>query len=184
MKLIKLAILIIAAIFILRFVQILYAENISEAKSLETTILGKDEEIKTLREKLNETMHDYEKTLEEYKDLELICKLPEALKAAKDNAESHIYDVDYFNCEDFSKSLAKKHQNMGYPSFVVRGWYVTDKVCTDDHSCQSQFPREYEVRCFNMRCEFRHAWTETIIPFDATGGCIIPPSDLWRYKRD
>ena len=184
MKKLKIFIIIVAAIFIARLVQTLYNQTISTTEKIENLVSEKNEEINSLEHRLNQTKNDYDTLLENFRNLELACVTPEVLKTAKGNAESHTYDVDYYNCKDFSKSLATRHQNMGYISGIVNGWYITDKSCTDDSSCQQQFSREYEVRCIDMRCEFRHTWTETVTPFEAVGGYIVPPSDLWRYKRD
>jgi hypothetical protein len=101
-------------------------------------------------------------------ELVLLCNLVEEplfIRLSKQLATSHKYDIDNYNCENFSIDLVKLLKENGYDAYTITGHvnctagYFNKTVCEDSGGL--------------------HEWVEVKIPIEATAGQIIEP-DVYR----
>jgi hypothetical protein len=82
--------------------------------------------------------------------------IPLFQKIATEVANSHDYDIQNFNCEDFSSELANKLTQAGYTTEVIRGTLKNCNPSDDTYNC-------------------RHAWVRIEVNIEATNGSILDP---------
>jgi len=84
---------------------------------------------------------------------------------AIDVANNHDYDLQNFNCEDFSSELAHKLALEGYKATIIRG---TLKNCN---------PEDDMYNC-------PHAWVRVEVNIEATDGTILDPDFYEENYKD
>lgn len=86
-------------------------------------------------------------------------------KIATEVANSHDYDIQNFNCEDFSSELAHKLAQAGYTAEVIRGTLKNCNPSDDTYNC-------------------RHAWVRIEVNIEATNGSVLEPSFYEENYKD
>ena len=96
---------------------------------------------------------------------------PEFLKIAILNAQEHKYDLEKYNCVNFSNDLVNAYEGL-YTARVVNGWMSAGSYCEVDNSKMVDGGLPIET-LDNTSCAGGHAWVEVTIPIEATTGEII-----------
>jgi hypothetical protein len=91
--------------------------------------------------------------------------------AAKQLARENEYDVDTYNCVNFSNALVNRLDELGYEAKVVTGWLSREEYCeVGNESYIKGIPL---ATAKENDCIGAHAWVEVTIPIEATSGRII-----------
>jgi len=86
-------------------------------------------------------------------------------KIAEEVADAHDYDLQNFNCEDFSSELTHKLALEGYKVKVISGTLKNCNPDDDAHDC-------------------RHVWVRVEVNIEATDGTILDPDFYEENYRD
>ena len=113
-------------------------------------------------------------------NLNNIDNLTEIKNVAKFVANLRPYEVDVWDCSEYSKTLRDLLKNLGYDAKRIGGLSITGETCLYDKDCD-----EYQ-ECINEICWGPHAWTRvklnnTEINIESTNGKII---SFEKYKEE
>jgi hypothetical protein len=126
--------------------------------------------MKNLSDKLNSTISNYKNYLEKYMDCDTQLSIQTSytnnmpfIKSIEEFAISHEYDINTFNCVDFSNGAVGILSEMGYDSYL----------------------RTVKVNCSSgmFGCPFgnnRHAIVMLELPIEVTGTLFIIPPELFH----